>query len=92
MPIGLIKGEQEFSQQTIVLAPGGRLVMYSDGLTDMSNNESEKFGGERLLKAVNRVANLQIDKAIREVLSDVNQWRGKTPASDDVAILACEMT
>ena len=92
MPIGLIQGEQESSQQTIVLAPGDRLVMYSDGLTDMTNGESEKFGADRLLDSVNRVASLEIDKAIRELMSDVKQWRGKAPVTDDVAILACEMT
>lgn len=47
---------------------------------------------EHRFHAVNRVANLEIDKAIREVLSDVDQWRGKAPVTDDVAILACEMT
>lgn len=92
MPIGLVKGEQEFSQQTIVLEPGDRLLMYSDGLTDTMNSAAEKYGANRLLECVNEAAGKTLDKVVKAVMSEVKVWTGKTPATDDIAILACEMT
>lgn len=92
MPIGLVPAGQEFSQQTIVLAPGDRVVIYSDGLIDMMNVDAEKFGAERLLQTMNRVATMPIDRAIKELNDDVQVWKGKAASTDDVAILACELT
>lgn len=91
MPIGLVPAGQEFSQQTIVLAPGDRVVIYSDGLTDMMNVDAQKFGSDRLLDTMNRVANMPIDQAVKELNNDVQVWKGRASSTDDVAILACEL-
>lgn len=46
LPLGL--GCGEFSESTIQLEPGARLVLYSDGITETTDPTGEEFGSEGL--------------------------------------------
>lgn len=49
LPLGLAYGD--YSQRQIQLAPGSRLLFYSDGLTEATDPQGEEFGGDRLRAA-----------------------------------------
>ncbi len=51
--LGVIAGA-EYDQGQISLAPGDRLVLFTDGLTEARNDSDEEFGEERLLEAAIR--------------------------------------
>jgi len=40
--------DEGFRSERLVLAPGDRLLLYTDGVTEASNGEGEEFGSERL--------------------------------------------
>ena len=46
-PIGLMN-DAEFEEHTLLLPPGSRLYLYSDGITDVFGENGEAFGEERL--------------------------------------------
>lgn len=50
IPLGIDPGV-EYTPETIVLHPGERLVLYSDGIIDQRNPRGEEFGTARLLHA-----------------------------------------
>ena len=47
LPLGLNRDER-YESQTVVLAPGDRLIFYTDGLLEARNSKGELFGFERL--------------------------------------------
>jgi sigma-B regulation protein RsbU (phosphoserine phosphatase) len=90
-PIGLAPEAEEFNQQSIVLEPGDRLLMYTDGLPDTMNEDGEIFGAGRLLESVTQHNRLPLDEMIRALMSDLGEWRGETDVKDDVSILSVEV-
>ncbi len=50
LPLGLSAGD--YSETTVTLSPGSRLVFYSDGITEAVNEADEEYGLERLARHV----------------------------------------
>lgn len=81
LPLGLMHSdylEVEFS-----LRSGDRVLMYTDGVTEATNNSGEEFGISRLKRALEKP-----NASAQLVLSDVQQFaRGGVLADDATAIL-----
>jgi len=61
---GMVLGvfaSQHFAVGTTLLAPGDRVVLFTDGVTEAGNVDGEEFGEDRLLEVLreNRAANAQ---------------------------------
>ncbi len=46
-PLGILSGTR-YKSETLQLAPGAKLLLYTDGLTDQVNVKDEDYGAERL--------------------------------------------
>lgn len=80
VPLGIQGGS--FSQQTVKMTPGSRLVLYSDGVTEAMDSSLEQYGEDRLAKhAADRSTNME------SLLDNVRKFRGSSPASDDLTIV-----
>jgi hypothetical protein len=55
LPLGLNPNER-YENQEVVLAPGDRLTLYTDGLLEARDSKGELFGFERLAKLVGNTA------------------------------------
>ncbi len=81
-----------WAPQSVQLAAGDRLVLYTDGITEARNGQNEFFGDERLLAS----AQACIDEAgppgptaqqLRDaILEDVLRFAGNAQQSDDIAL------
>jgi sigma-B regulation protein RsbU (phosphoserine phosphatase) len=87
LPIGVGISYEEYS---VVLKPGARLYLYSDGVTEAMNAAGEMFGQERLLPSLERLANVALSASVARLTQEIDLWRGDTKARDDVSILALE--
>ena len=90
MPIGMTT-DCDYEQDSLTLEPGDRLLLYSNGLTDMPNESDELFGVSRVLKSLERLGRLSLNESVRGLLSDLGKWRGQIAATDDVSVLAVEV-
>jgi sigma-B regulation protein RsbU (phosphoserine phosphatase) len=67
-------------------------LLYSDGVTDALNDHEERFGLQRLkqslLNAAGRKTNAPV---LGSIINDVEQWRGRAPAFDDITMLLVEV-
>lgn len=88
-PAGMIAG-MDYSSQDLALAPGDRLLLYSDGLTDCANPQGEAFGADRLLDWAQQTARLDLDSAVAELKAAIHDWRGAEVFEDDISLLALE--
>ena len=71
------------------LAPGGTLFLYTDGVTEATNERAEFFGEERLRIALQSCAGAAPQELVTQVLGEVRAFAGAAAPSDDIAMLAC---
>lgn len=88
-PIG-ITGDT-YRETTLQLRPGDRLVLYSDGLTDVRDRAKRVFGDERVVASLKASAHRPLEESLNELMSDTDKWRGGVPIPDDISVLAIEM-
>lgn len=87
--LGMIKN-LTLKEYSIVLKPGDFLLLYSDGVTDVRNNEGEFYGIERLSVAFESAKGDDAEDKLRSIVQDINDWQGDAPAFDDVTMLMVE--
>ena len=71
----------------IQLQRGGSIFVYTDGVPEATNAESEMFGTERMLEALNRRSDPAAKTFITEVAADVTAFTGEAPQFDDVTMI-----
>ena len=88
LPVGI--AETDYDQHQLVLAPGERLVLYSDGVTESMNADAVMFGNARLIHSLRKSSCQPLDAVASTLLADVHPWCGNAPPHDDVSILVLE--
>ena len=78
-------------EQCITLAPGSRIVLFTDGATDAVNPDNERFGRERLREAICRHSKLSAQKLCRAIFETIAQFQDSAPQADDMAMVAIDM-
>ncbi len=78
-PVGLLE-DVSYTTETYELAPGDRLVVFTDGITEAQNAAGEFFGDDRLHEAV--AAN-----SFDEIFARVQAFCRDTPLNDDCTVL-----
>jgi sigma-B regulation protein RsbU (phosphoserine phosphatase) len=89
-PLGLLPGGG-YVEQSVTLAPGDSIFLYTDGLVETQSNSGEEFGAERLerLLAAERGANLE--RLIARTESAVRNHQGAAEAFDDATVLVARV-
>ena len=80
--------EMVYQEHSVTLAKGDRLFVYTDGVTEANNENSELFGDERLLQAASLCAGQNPETACKTVLEQLNAFVGEAPQFDDITMLA----
>jgi sigma-B regulation protein RsbU (phosphoserine phosphatase) len=80
LPLGLSCGD--YSETTVVLSPGSRLVFYSDGITEAVNEAEEEYGLDRLARHI-----AGRDASAVSVVDDVRAFANGVGPRDDASLL-----
>ena len=72
------------------LEEGGRILLYTDGINECTNNEGEMFGNDRLKEYMEQTAHLPLRDSLEGVIVELNKWNDNEPFDDDVSMLAIE--
>ncbi len=86
IPVGLFPDTQ-FQAATATLEPGDTLVLYTDGVNEAANPQSELFGFDRLREAVAKHAGASIEALQAGILRAVQQFTRGAPQGDDITLL-----
>ena len=68
--------------------PGDRLFLYTDGVTEAKNPEGERFGNDRLLRALNDDRVTGNESLILRVKAAVDHFAGAEPQFDDITMVS----
>ena len=80
LPLGI--GPGGYSEAQVQLAPGSRLLFYSDGITEATNPEDDEYGAERLEKHFRRT-----DASAESILEDVRTFANGAGLHDDATVI-----
>jgi phosphoserine phosphatase RsbU/P len=72
------------------LDPGDRVVLYTDGITDVFNSNGEMLGVEGVQKIVRETSELPFGEMKKAMLNRVAEWRDG-PTTDDVSLVLVEV-
>ena len=81
-----IGGEHVFPARRMSLSAGDSLVLITDGVTEARNADRAIFGTDRLIASITSAPD-RADAVRQQILQDVEEFRGPTPASDDLSIV-----
>ncbi|CAN5422385.1 SpoIIE family protein phosphatase [soil metagenome] len=87
---GLFLGIDEgthYASDKAVIAPGGLLVLYTDGVTDLLNAEGKQFGYERFISLIADKRHLSAEEIRNAVYQTCVKFRGNVDQFDDFTLL-----
>lgn len=87
--IGALEGFV-YRNESLLLAPGDRLFLYTDGVTEAMNPVEELYSEERLLRTVAGLCPGDLHTAVLEVVNDVKSFAATAPQSDDITVMLVE--
>ncbi|HOT22845.1 MAG TPA: PP2C family protein-serine/threonine phosphatase [Thermoleophilia bacterium] len=79
-----------FAEDQIELAPGERLAVFTDGLTEARSPSGELFGRRRLAGVLARSGNADLDDVLNATWREIAHFRQGSPATDDATLLLME--
>ncbi len=86
VPLGILDGAT-WQQQTVRLAVGDVLLLYTDGITEAQDAEESFFDEERLQEVVRANTGRSAVEMREAVVARVGTFVGAAPQSDDMALM-----
>ncbi len=81
-PLGMFY-DARYHQHFILFEPGQTMVIYTDGITEATNESGEEYGTDRLAKIVHAGLDLPAKKMIDHIRKDVADFTGRKFLDDD---------
>jgi len=71
----------------ITLEPGDRLLLYTDGVSELFDEAGEPYGEKRLLGQFEAADTDEPEKILTRIIDDLARFARDRPADDDQAML-----
>lgn len=78
--------------ETVHLSSGDVLLLYTDGLTEVFNNEMQEFGAKRLAEFLQKAADLSPTDMLQIIRRGVDAHSGDARLSDDLTLVALKVS
>jgi sigma-B regulation protein RsbU (phosphoserine phosphatase) len=85
--LGLIE-DSAFTEETLPLAPGDRLLLYTDGVTEAMNAGRQQFGSRRLAAALENGGEASAKEMLQLVREALATFTTEEALADDVTMVA----
>lgn len=82
--------DSPFTESTVELLAGDRLLLFTDGLTEAVDESGEQFGEERLIELLRRYRDLDAEELKDLLFNSVGEFCGNT-FEDDAALMVVEV-
>ena len=85
-PLGMLPG-MTYSSQALAFPPGARILLYTDGLTEVFQQE-EEFGSDRLITAFSESPTTDAGQILKSLWETLASFCSDAPQTDDMTALA----
>jgi sigma-B regulation protein RsbU (phosphoserine phosphatase) len=89
--VGVIE-DYQIRSESLELAQGDVVLIYTDGVVESHNPQGEEFGNERLAELVQRNVSLPVQELISTLRRGLQTFVAEAPIEDDVTFLAFKVT
>jgi len=94
LPQGKLIGwipELDMKPEVLKIAPGDRLVLYTDGITEASNHKKEMLGEELWQSMLQDSYEYDLDEAKNRILEKLKKFTGGSSPDDDVTLVMLDI-
>jgi phosphoserine phosphatase RsbU/P len=84
--VGLFEGAR-FEEETVTLAPGDILVVFSDGVSEALSAGGDEYGEERIIAVASKHAGAAPADLVQALFADVRAFSKGAPQSDDITAM-----
>ena len=91
--IGIDDGEvfdRAMALESVVLAPGDSLLLYTDGVNEALDAAGEEFGMDRLLEIFRTQSAKTAAGLVESITAEIQEFAGKAPQNDDITLIAIQ--
>lgn len=88
--LGLFDDVDYLTHELSVVA-GDLVLVFTDGLFNVTNTKSESYGTNRLRDSIRRRAGLPLSKLTQEVFTEIENFAAGQPFSDDICLIGMEV-
>jgi sigma-B regulation protein RsbU (phosphoserine phosphatase) len=90
MAVGIDSGDvfdRVVTDETVALAPGDGLLLYTDGATEALDSHESEFGLPRLSQAVQANAPKGAAATVENIAGELREFAGDAPQHDDITLI-----
>ncbi|MBQ9314141.1 MAG: PP2C family protein-serine/threonine phosphatase [Clostridia bacterium] len=77
----------KYIKHEAMLEPGDKLFLYTDGVTEATNEKNELYGEERLQNYLNHHIEENVENTIKGIKNDIDRFVGNASQFDDITML-----
>jgi sigma-B regulation protein RsbU (phosphoserine phosphatase) len=74
--------------QSITIPPGSTLILYTDGVTDSTNDKGDFFDYKGLATVLRENHHLNAQELCEKLMAEILQYQGSSPQHDDITVVA----
>lgn len=90
--LGMFDTIPAIKEEFVTVEPGSTLVLFTDGLVELENDDEEAFEIERLIDLLHSNYNLSMEKFNKLVFDKLDEFKESKNYIDDTAILSCRFS
>lgn len=83
-------GKSVYKDYEIMLKPGDKIFVYTDGVPEASDSEKNLFGTDRMVEALNKKTDAAPQEVLAEVRASVDEFVKDAEQFDDLTMLCIE--
>lgn len=91
LPLGMFCAEK-FTIDRLLMSPGERIVLYTDGLSEAEDGKGVEFGTQPIIDLAITGRNQQARDLVRAIAGKAREFRSGAPGRDDLTLLVIERT
>jgi sigma-B regulation protein RsbU (phosphoserine phosphatase) len=89
--LGVMKTMMPYNSSTINLQSGDKLILFTDGVSEAMNPQSEEFSEERLEKLAIETSEINSSETITSIRQSVDRFVNGAPQSDDLTMMVIKV-
>ena len=82
-----IMDDTQYQKNELILESGDKLFLYTDGVTEATNENDEQYGEKRLQDYLNNHINQNLENTIKGIKDNIDTFVGNAEQFDDITML-----